>query len=424
MTFRIASRLAALLAVALLIPACELSSANPNIVYYNPYPPRNVSAVSLSGSQVVPANPSIAIGDAMLSVSGTLDSISYTVNQTGLGTVTSVQVHVGSPGTNGPAIFTLATGPFANPLTGTLKPSDFIPAPAYGVPSFNKAIEKVVNGSAYLLISTVGSPNGELRGQFGGALLQAAQMTGTQVVAPIVTVNSGSLTLQPNDAQTSLALTLTFSGIPTASSAHIHLAAAGATGPSIFDLSTVAFSSPLTLTLTSADFIAAGGLTTFDQGLNAILSGQTYVDVHTGAFPGGELRCQIGPARCSAALTGGSVVPANSSTAVGTADLALNGRQTGFMVVLTHNAPSPTALGVHADVAGSNGPLIFNVSFAAGTSVAPVSVFIDGGMLIPAPGKSITTFGEAADAMLTGRTYFDVSTSGFPAGEIRGQILP
>lgn len=409
-------RSAALLMLAVVVPACDPHGG------YLPLPSDVVAAVSLSGSQVVPANATIAVGDARLRVVRALRTIDYTVNQIGLGTVTSVEVRVGAPGVNGPAIFTLATGPFANPLTGTLRDTDF--TPVSGVATFNQALSRILDGSAYVLIRTVGSPNGELRGQLGPSRLLAARMSGAQVVAPVVTVNSGTFSIRPNPEQTALEATLTFSGIPSATSAHIHLADAGAGGPSIFDLSAVAFSSPLTVTLTSADFIAAGGLTTFEEAVNAILSGRTYVDVHTAAQPGGELRGQIGPARAAAALTAANVVPANSSTATGSATLALNGLQTGFTLQLTHSVAGPTGVLIHADVPGSNGPIIFNVSNAAGTSASPLEVFLDGSLLVPQPSKSVTTFADAVDAMLGGRTYLDISSSGFPAGEIRGPILP
>jgi len=199
----------------------------------------------------------------------------------------------------------------------------------------------------------------------------------------------------------------------------------GASGPTVFILAVAPFSSPLTITLTSADFIVAGGLTTFAEALNALLSGQLYVDVETIANPGGEIRGQVGPARLTAALSGTSVVPGNSSTAIGTASVVFNGRQDGVTLNLTHTLGTPTGVLLHADLPGSNGPLIFDVAAAAGASTSPLEAFLDQFTpLVPQASKAVNNFPDAADALLTSRIYIDISSTGFPAGEIRGQITP
>jgi len=46
--------------------------------------------------------------------------------------------------------------------------------------------------------------------------------------------------------------------------------------------------------------------------------------------------------------------------------------------------------------------------------------------LLPAPTKGVDTFDDAINALLTGKTYIEISSIGFPipGAEIRGQILP
>jgi hypothetical protein len=65
------------------------------------------------------------------------------------------------------------------------------------------------------------------------------------------------------------------------------------------------FTSPLTKTLTSADFTAdaANGINTFSDAVNAILAGNTYINVHTQQFPDGEIRGQF------AAVSGSQTSP-------------------------------------------------------------------------------------------------------------------
>jgi len=46
-------------------------------------------------------------------------------------------------------------------------------------------------------------------------------------------------------------------------------------------------------TLTAADFRPGGGLQTFDDAVNAFFNGQMYLNIHTAAYPGGEIRGQV-----------------------------------------------------------------------------------------------------------------------------------
>jgi YVTN family beta-propeller protein len=81
--------------------------------------------------------------------------------------------------------------------------------------------------------------------------------------------------------------------------AHIHAGLPGADGPVVFGLydSMVdpLFSSPFTRRVSEADFVASPevGINTFADVLAAIRSGNAYLNVHTTANPGGEIRGQV-----------------------------------------------------------------------------------------------------------------------------------
>lgn len=410
-------RILAALAVALLVPACRFSGFTTL--------PATVVVAKMRGSQVVPAVPTpVTTSDTTLSLRGDHSAIDYTVNYTGSGTVTAVEIRLGVAGANGPLLFTLATGPFTNPLTGTVTGGDLNFVPSEGIFHLSTAMTRIAAGDAYVLVRTAADPGGEMRGQLGGATLAAAVLNGAQVTpAPAAGSGTGTFTATFDPAQATITATLTFSGLanPT-TAAHIHFGAAGAApGPALFNLSTVAFTSPLVVTLTSADFLPDPSVPTFTDAVDAFLTGLLYVDVH--AAPE-ELRGQIGPARLGAAMTGGDVFPPNSSTAVGDALVVLDATQTSFLVLLTHDVGTPTSVLLHADDPGSNGPQIFDVEAIAGSAASPLEATLTAVHLIPAPAKGITTFTEAVNALLTGKTYLDVGSAGFPAGEIRGQILP
>ena len=87
--------------------------------------------------------------------------------------------------------------------------------------------------------------------------------------------------------------------ISTVTAAHIHVGAAGSNGPIIFSLYFSGFGVPFTgvlsgaLTAFNLQAQPANGISSFSDAINAILSGQAYVNLHTTFFPAGEIRGQI-----------------------------------------------------------------------------------------------------------------------------------
>jgi hypothetical protein len=406
MALRSILRSGALLLVFAIVPSCT------NEVAVAPEFAHTLNAV-LDGSQVVPGVAVAASGTAAFQIDGLQTKVRFTINLSGVGTVSSVKIHAGEPGSNGPELATLASGPVSSPLTGTLT-------------AFSGLTLEMLGGRAYVIVRTVANPNGEIRGHIGPAQLASARLSGAQMVGPVATAASGSATLSLDEPQGTILVTLSFTGIVSPTSAHLHAGKAGTVGPAVFNLSTVPFSPPLTVMLTAADFMPGGGLLTFNDALAALLSGRLNIDVHSAAAPIGEIRGQVGPAQLNAALNGANVNPANTSTATGSATLSLGARQDVATVVLTHDIPAAHATGVqiHAEAAGNNGPTIFDVGLAAGTAASPIEAQLSSLLLIPQPLQSVTTFPEAVDAFLTSRTYIDVETTGFSAGEIRGQFVP
>ena len=137
-----------------------------------------------------------------------------------------------------------------------------------------------------------------------------ANLGGYQEVPAISTTGTGKLTLSLNAAGTELAYTLTWSGLQggSAGAAHIHFAQRGVSSGIVADLcggtkpacqagaagsasGVIAAGNILAL---PAQGIAAGE---FAEVLMAIRSGVTYANIHTGTFPSGEIRGQIGKGR-------------------------------------------------------------------------------------------------------------------------------
>jgi len=136
-----------------------------------------------------------------------------------------------------------------------------------------------------------------------------------------------------------------------------------------------------------------------------ILNGQCYVNIHSTAFPGGEIRGQITDA--VAELDGGQEVPANGSTARGFGVVNINTTTNIAQIhVGLNGVVGEVAAHIHGVARqGVNGPVVFALPLGAV--------------------KTATwNYPEAVEAeLLNGLLYFNVHTAAFPGGEIRGQII-
>ncbi len=118
---------------------------------------------------------------------------------------------------------------------------------------------------------------------------------------PNTTTATGSVVAFLNQAMDQLTVTFTFQGLsaPTnAGGAHIHIGAANVAGPIILPFRAFPAgltSGTFTTTFTAATFTPQPqlGISTFSDAVNAILQGNTYFNVHTSRFPGGEIRGQL-----------------------------------------------------------------------------------------------------------------------------------
>jgi hypothetical protein len=143
------------------------------------------------------------------------------------------------------------------------------------------------------------------------------KLIGAQEVPPQISAGSGdvSVTIRPGldnvrgTADDLIDYTLSYSGLISAQQSHIHNGSVGSNGgPVVFLCSNTVGTVPacpatggtVTGTLTVANLIASAipvGLTanaTFAQLVADIMAGNTYVNVHTTAVAGGEIRGQIG----------------------------------------------------------------------------------------------------------------------------------
>jgi hypothetical protein len=126
-----------------------------------------------------------------------------------------------------------------------------------------------------------------------------------------VTSNArGNATVRVTD--NTIEITLKLEPLPATpiTAVHIHVGAPGSNGPVIFTLfnSTVGIplANPLRLTLDTINLQRRPevGVSTIEDAVNAIISGNAYINVHTTAFPEGELRGQFIKPRIGSAVVG------------------------------------------------------------------------------------------------------------------------
>ncbi|RJG00365.1 CHRD domain-containing protein [Noviherbaspirillum sedimenti] len=110
----------------------------------------------------------------------------------------------------------------------------------------------------------------------------SASLTGEQEVPPSGSLATGTGVVTVNPENRLLTATVNTAGI-TGTVAHIHEGARGQNGPVIF---------PLTQTATGSGVWVAG-VTITDAQLATLRAGNYYFNVHSDAFPGGEIRGQI-----------------------------------------------------------------------------------------------------------------------------------
>jgi len=186
--------------------------------------------------------------------------------------------------------------------------------------------------------------------------------------------------------------------------AHIHQAFAGSNGEVIIGLNI----DGSTISVPESTILAA------DQ-MEAMLNGSYYVNIHSVAYPAGEIRSQISGAEVEVVqvtLAGANEVPPVETDATGTGYVTLNTETGAFEVrIATSGLITPTMAHLHTAAAGENGPVVFPFEQDA----AEVGNFSATGATLEA---------DVMTSLLNGGTYINVHSAENPSGELRGQVQP
>ncbi len=381
-SFRLSSPLnwiaAGVLAVSL--AACSSGSDDP------PSTTATLSA-SLSGDQEPTPTVTGALGTGTLSLVSPSRELSGAISLNGM-TATAAHVHLGDIGVNGAVIV---------PLAETAAGSGMWAVPPNTVVTEAQATAFAAGGLYFNAHSTE-NPGGEIRGQIGRQVL-AAQLSAAQEVPTNTSTATGNglVSLDPVTKKFTARLTLT--GM-TATAAHIHPGAVGVNGPVLFPLSETAAGSGV--------WVSAADAVLTDAQITLLTTGSLYFNAHSTAFPGGQIRGQIGLNVRYASLSAAQEVPPNASAATGTGTLVVNPATRAASGGIAIAGMTATAAHIHIGATGANGAVIVPLT-DVGAGVWNV------------PANSVLS-ADQFKAYKQGNLYFNAHSPAFPGGEIRGQI--
>lgn len=130
-----------------------------------------------------------------------------------------------------------------------------------------------------------------------------ADLSGDQEVPSVVTAASGMAMFRLDKSETSIEIQLRVNKGVAVTQSHIHCAPAGENGPVVVFLAGLhAAGLDVDGKWVSNAFLTDGSIVntacgaTIEELAQSMRTGNTYVNVHSHAFPGGEIRGQISPA--------------------------------------------------------------------------------------------------------------------------------
>jgi len=254
------------------------------------------SVVSMLGSYSVPTTPSTASGHAFVTYNSAAKTVSWNITHN---VVNCTLLHFHGPAnyttTAGVEITVAATSQACvSPVVGTSA------ALTGTVPS------DLTSGLTYLNLHSQLYSGGEIRGQVQYSNVNyAVGLNGQQDGVTTSNIGAAVLSLSSDNTMLNVVVMSTISAVTLC---HIHgPAAPGATANPLVTLDPETFSNNYYMPIDTAT-------------ANAITSGNAYVNVHTAANPGGEIRGQIAPLGTAAvpASTTGAASGSGTTSAVST----------------------------------------------------------------------------------------------------------
>lgn len=241
-----------------------------------------------------------------------------------------------------------------------------------------------------------------------------ATINGAQETPANTAPGAGSAVMFYDVAANTFDLTVTVNNLAnTVTASHIHEGAVGVAGGVVTNLGSEVVYTRTGTTLTATFLNVAHGGTPLK-----LLQNGAYINLHSAAFPGGEVRGQLiaQPKRLVAVLNGAGEGPTSTSTAYGAAmityDPGTNKISTRLNVYNFTNTLSNSHY--HEGAVGVSGPVVHGLGAA--------SAYVKTGNSYGLYFNSQTYLGDPIK-LLNGGAYLNVHSNVSPGGEIRGQVM-
>ena len=314
----------------------------------------------------------------------------------------------------------------AGVAAGVVKALSFVNNSASGIwtstdasqPLTDSLISELLKGRLYINVHTSANPGGEIRGQVlltSGVGFTAKMDSAQETPSPVGTVpgrGTFSVTYWPTGQVTYDGTVTGLSG--TLNAGHFHNAAVGVAGGVVKPLSFTNNTSTGTWTSSDPSQPLTDGL------LRSLIKGQLYINVHTTANPGGEIRGQVfvnngvtATVKMDSAQETPSPVGLVPGTGTGTVVLNAAGNSISYAITVNGLSGPITGGHFHNGAGGVAAGVVKSLTFV---NNAAIGTWSSTDATQPRTDSLISEF-------LRGRLYVNVHTSANPGGEIRGQVL-
>ncbi len=200
--------------------------------------------------------------------------LSYTVTYSGLTPVAGHLHRITPNATNGNGPVEVPFASLGSPITGVVTLATM------------GRVDSLINGFYYANLHTTANPGGEIRGNIrvNAPIRLKATLSGAAERPPVTTSATGTFAGIIDPTTRVLSYTVTYSGL-TPVAGHLHRINNSTTGNGPVEIGFPSLASPIigTATLTTASRV------------DSLLNGFYYANLHTAAFPGGEIRGDIRP---------------------------------------------------------------------------------------------------------------------------------
>lgn len=349
-------------------------------------------ASRMNGANSVPAVTTDAIGVATVTFDDNYTTATINMTVTNLSSkVKEVHIHSGKVGTNGPVKFDLSADYKEGRLTSSFSVT-------------RDDVAGLIDGDFYVNVHTDIFPMGELRGQL---VLEAAEsftaiMEGKNEIPVVNTEGRGLASVIYTSNTNVLELNILASKLSSPiTGIHLHRGDATTSGPVIEDLTSYLVENTVIVKIKAGNYISD------------LRSGNIYINVHTSEYPMGEIRGQLAKVNglhFDTWLTDNQQVPRVSNSTIGLAVGFVSSTMDKLSYDMLIDNPSTviSQAHIHKGKLGENGNVVFDLEDDLKGQFASRS--------------NIPLSKPNVDAFLTGDLYFNIHTSTFPNGEVRGQV--